>query len=49
MHPEMSTPTPAGPASPSRRSRYGPEAIALLAIGLACVSALILAHYLFGP
>ncbi len=49
MHPEMSTPSPAGSTSPPGRSRYGPEAIALLAIGLACVSALILAHYLFGP
>ena len=43
MHPENIAPPPAN------RSRYGPEAIALLAIGLACVSALILAHYLFGP
>jgi hypothetical protein len=36
------------PCENALRTRRRPEAIAILAIGLACVSALVLAHYLLG-
>jgi len=33
---------------PQTPARYRPEAIVIAAIGLACTSALLLAHYLLG-